>query len=206
MTQGLRETRITFASGDLTLVGALHEGDGNLGALVLHPHPLYGGDMRNHVVGALCETLAGAGATTLRFDFRGAGESDGSFDNGRGERDDVLAAGEYLRGVSQAPLVLAGYSFGAMMAYAAAPTLGPAALILVSPPPAGQPSNETYGGPTLAITGEQDAIAPPRVLEEIAAETRAVVPGVDHGWWPGLNELQQAVAAFVGAQFPASAG
>jgi len=91
------ERPFAFESGGLQLEGMLHEGDGGLAAVVLHPHPLYGGDMDNHVVLALRGTLAGAGATTLRFNFRGAGRSQGEHDGGRGEATDARAAIDELR-------------------------------------------------------------------------------------------------------------
>jgi alpha/beta superfamily hydrolase len=195
------EEPLETISDGLRLEGRLRAGTGETVAVVLHPHPSYGGDMDNHVVMALCETLAGAGATTLRFNFRGAGRSEGAFEGGAGELNDALAAVALLREERpDAPLVVAGYSFGAAIAARLAADVAPAALILVSPPvgmmqlPALEPSM-----PALLISGTADHIAPAATLEPLASAKHRVVgvPGVDHGWWPGIDELNNAVAAFI---------
>src|SRR5438093_5275897 len=93
------------------------------GVVVCHPHPMYGGDMHNNVVDAVCETAVTEGIAALRFNFRGIGASEGRYDNGVGEQDDVRAALAYLRElpeVDSARVALAGYSFGAAVALQAA--------------------------------------------------------------------------------------
>lgn len=83
-------------------------------AVVCHPHPLFGGTMHNKVVFQLAKTLHQAGAPVLRFNFRGAGLSEGSHDKGRGETGDVEAALDFL--AAEFPgksILLAGFSFGA---------------------------------------------------------------------------------------------
>ncbi|MDE3109093.1 MAG: alpha/beta hydrolase, partial [Acidobacteriota bacterium] len=82
-------------------------------ALVCHPHPLFGGTMHNKVVYQAAKALHECGAPVLRFNFRGAGLSEGVHDQGRGERDDVRAALDYLAAEFPAlPILLAGFSFG----------------------------------------------------------------------------------------------
>jgi len=82
-------------------------------ALVCHPHPLFGGTMHNKVVYQAAKALHRSGAPVLRFNFRGAGLSEGVHDEGRGERDDVRAALDYLAGEFPGlPILLAGFSFG----------------------------------------------------------------------------------------------
>ena len=87
-------------------------------ALVAHPHPLFGGTMDNKVAQTLARTLVQLGYTTYRSNFRGVGETAGTHDNGIGEQDDLLALIAYMRaqaeqaGHADAPLVLAGFSFG----------------------------------------------------------------------------------------------
>lgn len=202
------ERAFTIESDGLRLEGALHEGGGDLLALVLHPHPQYGGDMHNHVVTAVCGALAEGGATTLRFNFRGTGRSEGAFDSGRGEADDARAAVAAMRALRpDARLLIAGYSFGAMIAATVATDVRADALVLISPPlgmmqtPAIDPELRT-----LLITGERDQIAPPDALRALDAPNRTIVvaPGVDHGWWPGLDELTAAVTAFSAAALPAA--
>ena len=129
------ERAFTIESDGLLLEGALREGGSDLLALVLHPHPQYGGDMHNHVVTAVCGALAESGATTLRFNFRGTGRNEGAFDSGRGEANDARAAVDALRALRpDGRLLLAGYSFGAMIAATVATDVRPDALVLISPP------------------------------------------------------------------------
>ena len=86
-------------------------------AVLAHPHPLYGGTLENPVVFHADRALHRTGVTTLRFNFRGVGKSDGLHDEGRGEVRDVGAALSWLRGLAPgAPLLLVGYSFGAWCA------------------------------------------------------------------------------------------
>lgn len=82
-------------------------------AVLAHPHPLYGGTLHNPVIFHADRELHRAGLTTLRFNFRGVGGSEGAHDEGRGEVDDLAAAASWLRGLAtRLPLVLVGYSFG----------------------------------------------------------------------------------------------
>jgi alpha/beta superfamily hydrolase len=198
----LDERNVTIESGGLRLEGRLHAGSAALAALVLHPHPQYGGDMDNHVVIALCEEFAALGATVLRFNTRGAGRSEGVFDYGRGERDDTRAALALLRhrAAPGASLILAGYSFGAMIAAAVSDDARAGAIVLVSPP-AGAPLPLPDAPPALLITGERDSVAPPAALSAFAAPGRTIVTvaGADHGWWPGVDDLRAHVRSFAQA-------
>ncbi len=196
------EQRVTFESDGLILEGMLLDGqdDGAL-AVVMHPHPLYGGDLDSAVVMELCAALRAAGATTLRFNFRGAGRSQGAFDGGRGERDDALAAAALLRERRPAaPVIVAGYSFGATIAAAVAAELAPRALVLVSPPVARMELPPLPEGlATLLIAGDRDPYAPPDRMAAATGSTVVVVPGVDHFWSGGMSALNAEVAAFVRA-------
>ncbi len=104
--------------------------------LICHPHPLYGGAMTNKVVYTLASTAGKAGLLTLRFNFRGVGKSVGQHDEGRGETMDVQWLAAELRALlpDNAPLLLAGFSFGAFVALQAAAQVQPAALMQVAPP------------------------------------------------------------------------
>jgi alpha/beta superfamily hydrolase len=84
-----------------------------LAAVVCHPHPLFGGTMHNKVVYQVAKSLDVLGIPVLRFNFRGAGLSEGEHDRGRGEQGDVRAALDFLsEEFSSAPLLVAGFSFG----------------------------------------------------------------------------------------------
>jgi hypothetical protein len=198
---------ITFPSGDLTLEGVFHRPPAAPypAAVVCHPHPQFGGDMHNSVVTAVCHALAESGIAALRFNFRGAGGSQGRFDDGVGERDDVLAALAYLRaleGVDPAKVGLVGYSFGAAVSLLAADEQV-AALVGISPPSIGS-SVPTLAirCPTLLIAGDRDDVAPMGWLTTLAAVIGShcrveVVPGADHFWWGHAEKLAHTVAGFL---------
>jgi alpha/beta superfamily hydrolase len=157
--------------------------------------------MHNHVVLAACEAFAGAGATTLRFNFRGTGRSEGAFDNGRGEADDAGAAIGAARELgSGAQVVLVGYSFGAAIAATIAAESELRGLVLVSPPVAFMPLPRLQDGlETLVIAGGLDEIAPSEAVLALASASRrvVVVAGVGHTWWPGLEQLSLELSNFV---------
>jgi len=91
-------------------------------SVICHPHPLYGGTMDNNVVTAVAQTLRETGHSTLRFNFRGVGESEGRHGGGTDEVEDVRAAIEFVRQQAEgddALVVLAGYSFGSWVAASA---------------------------------------------------------------------------------------
>src|SRR5437764_5759533 len=102
-------------SDDLTLEGELCVPEEPWAAAVLaHPHPQFGGNMRSIVIGALFAALPSAGVAALRFNFRGVERSEGTFDDGRGERRDLVAAIDVLHPITEGlPFLLAGWSFGA---------------------------------------------------------------------------------------------
>ena len=106
--------RVTIES-DYPLEGILHKKTPNAGAIICHPHSLYGGDMNNSVVGAMEQGFSSQGYSTLIFNFRGVGHSKGEYDEGDGEVRDVLAALQFLNNhlKDNAQIMLAGYSFGA---------------------------------------------------------------------------------------------
>lgn len=104
------------------------------GMVVCHPHPLKGGNMDNKVAYTLAGCAAKSGLMALRFNFRGAGKSEGSHDCGRGEADDLAWLAQQLRREVPGRLVLAGFSFGAFVSLSAAQQVQPDALISIAPP------------------------------------------------------------------------
>ncbi len=197
----LEERPLTITNSDVRLEAAIHDGDGALAAVVLHPDRRYGGDMDNHVVTAVAAALAARGATTLRFNFRGTGGSTGSYDGGNGEASDARAAVAAAREAApEAKLVLAGYSFGAMIAAAIAGEVTPAALVLVSPPVSINALPERDPRlPTLVVAGDRDQIAPAAAILAMAATNcqAVIVPGVGHAWWPGVTLLAHELNGFL---------
>ena len=90
------EIEISFLSETYEIEGLLEKKSPEQGVIITHPHPLYGGDMYNPVVDTLVTAYQQKGYTTLRFNFRGTGSSQGYFDDGKGEQQDVRAAFSYF--------------------------------------------------------------------------------------------------------------
>lgn len=162
------DTLLSFECDNVQLNGILHtpEGQGPFpGVAVCHPHPLYGGDMNNNVVMAICQGLLAKGIAAFRFDFRGSGNSAGKHDSGIGEQRDVIAALETLTShphIDVDHTGLAGYSFGASMALLVAPT-NPTVqgLAAVAPPLTnlGSPGILAFPQPKLILAGDRDSFA-----------------------------------------------
>lgn len=104
-------------------------------AVVCHPHPLHGGSMANKVVHVVAKTFAELGIPALRFNFRGVGHSQGCFDYGRGEVEDLLAVCQWVKQhYPDSPLWLAGFSFGSYVAFQAHRQVEAERLLLIAPP------------------------------------------------------------------------
>ena len=204
---------VEIASGELTLAGVLHtpEGDAPFPAVVVcHPHPRMGGDMTSNVVLAAVEGLVERGIAALRFNFRGSGASEGSHDDGRGERDDVRAALRFAGALDELDagrVGLAGYSFGAGMAAAVASDDLPALALIAMPlSMAGGDDSPltTYGNPLLLMAGDMDEYCEAGALAELAGtlgdhvETQ-VVEGVDHFWVGHESTVRSSVGEFFAA-------
>ncbi len=203
---------VTFPCGDITLQGLLHLPDGDPrsqlagpfpGVVVCHPHPQYGGDMYNNVVGALVRAALEDGFAALRFNFRGVGESEGAHAAGHAEPHDVKAACALLAAqpeIDSSRIALAGYSFGAAMALLASADVAPSGLALVSLPTiAGEVSPPDGDFPLLLVSGDRDEYSDTAALARLAEATggRArleVIPGVDH-FWAGSDDRLTATAA-----------
>jgi len=196
------EEDIYFTSGGLRLAGALGRTAGGKGVIIAHPHPLYGGNMDNPVVLAIQQAYLQQGFTTLRFNFRGVGASEGRFDNGVGERADVQAALAWAAGLGLTDIDLAGYSFGAWVN--AGITAGCRRMVMVSPPLAFM----DFGPPvaieclSLIVTGGRDEIAPPHMIDRCRtrwnpAAAFEVIPGADHFYTGFLKTLADIVAAYI---------
>jgi alpha/beta superfamily hydrolase len=199
------EEKIRFTAGRLTLEGLFSRGAGRRGAVITHPHPLYGGEMRNPVVECLQMVYRARGFTTLRFNFRGVGNSEGVYADGTGELDDVLAAADYLSGLGISGLDLAGYSFGAWV-NAKVPS-GRTEIrrsIMVSPPVAFVDFSPIHRIPTLSlvVTGSRDEIAPAAEIVPMLGSWNPeaafeIIEGADHFFWGHLDALQEVLEQHV---------
>ena len=165
-------------------------------ALIAHPHPLFGGTLDNKVVQTLARAFVELGYEAWRPNFRGVGQSEGSFDEGRGEEQDLLAVHQALL---PSPVVLAGFSFGAAMQAKVAARVQAVRLVLVG---VAVTSFEVPSVPagTLVIHGENDeTIALAAVLDWARPQELPVVlvPGADHFFHRKLQVLRGIVAANV---------
>ncbi|OGF17964.1 MAG: hypothetical protein A2W00_12600 [Candidatus Eisenbacteria bacterium RBG_16_71_46] len=186
-----------------------------LAALICHPHPRYGGTMHNKVVHRCATVLHGLGAAVLRFNFRGAGRSEGTFDRGAGELEDARAAFGWLRARHpRARLWVAGFSFGSWIAArlaAAEPAVG--RLVLIAPPvgASGFGFLKSVAVPKLVVQGTRDDVCPLAALEaEFPAwaepKTLVRIEGATHFFDRRLRDLGAALtAALAGAARDASA-
>jgi len=184
-------------------------------ALVCHPHPVHGGTMHNKVVYHAAKALNGFGLPVLRFNFRGTGSSEGVHDHGRGERDDIRAALDWLEGEYSLPVIFAGFSFGAATGLkASCPDPRVVGLIALGLPLSVQERLYTYSylstctKPKLMISGDHDQFAPAANLDEIfkmAAEPKefVLVEGADHFFEGKLPIMRQAISAWLPRHFPA---
>ena len=184
-------------------------------ALVCHPHPLFGGTLHNKVVFHAMKALNGFGFPVLRFNFRGAGLSQGEHAHGVGELDDVRAALDWLEREFPRPIVFAGFSFGAAVGLRAAhnddrvDTLIALGLPAI-PVPSTAGEARTYNfeflrtsvKPKLFVSGSRDQFAPPGSLEALVAtfadpKKLVRIEAGDHFFEGRLKEMRTAIEAWV---------
>lgn len=170
-------------------------------AVICHPHPLHGGSLSNKIVHQLARTFTGMGAVSVRFNFRGVGESGGEYDDGRGELEDLFAVVAWAtQRWTGLPLWLGGFSFGGFIVIRAAAKLGPQRLVTVAPAVNYFPEH-TVDLPDidwLLIQGDGDDVVP---LSKVRAWERqlavppvlTIISGAGHFFHGRLNELKQAI-------------
>jgi alpha/beta superfamily hydrolase len=185
-------------------------------AVIAHPHPLYGGTMNNKVVHTLFKSFLELEFITVKFNFRGVEQSEGSLysgnDDGMGEVEDVVAVAEAVtaeyasRFDSSPPLCLAGFSFGGAIQIFAAQRLKPQQVVLVAPaverlsaPPLSFPQDTQDVrslSRVLIIHGDQDDVVPLKTVLDWAAPQElpiVVVPGAEHFFHRRLHILKRIV-------------
>ena len=213
----LRSVDLTGPAGRLEAL--LNEGapDAPFAALVCHPHPLGGGNLHNKVVYHAMKVLNDPewelGWPVLRFNFRGTGLSQGTYD-GEAEAGDVLAALDWLQNEYKRPLVVAGFSFGAAMALSACCDQGHpdvSALISLGLPIQAEGHQYRYPFlpachlPKLFLSGDRDQFAPATQLARVAATASdpkrlVLLPGADHFFTGHLEPMQQALTGWLKEQ------
>ena len=180
-------------------------------ALVLHPHPQFGGTMNNPLVYDLFHMFLGLGCTTVRFNFRGVGRSQGEFDSGIGELADAATALDWLQSNNPAAAQtwVAGYSFGAyigMQLLMRRPETD--GFISVSPPTNMYDFSFLAPCPAsgLILTGAADTVVPLVEVERVVSKLRTqkgividydVVEGASHFWMESLPEVETRVGNYL---------
>ena len=200
----IQQVAIPVSHGSLEGILQTGEDGAKLAAIVCHPHPLYGGTMHNKVVFHAAKAFGELGWPVLRFNFRGVGASTGTYGEGITEREDALAALDFL---GRERVVLAGFSFGSRVAL----TVGAGddravALCGIGVPAAsgGLEAVEDCAKPKLFVQGRRDEHGPPEVMQpwyDRLPEPKRLdwIEGADH-FLTGFEEpLKAAIISYFGA-------
>jgi uncharacterized protein len=193
-----------FIEGQAGALEAIVEDPATAGTrygVVCHPHPLFGGTMDNKVVTTVARALQGSGIPTVRFNFRGVGASAGGFDQGIGETADADAVASWAEerwpGRS---LVIAGFSFGAMVALRLAQQRLPRQLITIAPAIRHVDASATAvpNCPWLIVQGDADEVVDPAGVidwaDHLDPKPRLIVlPGAGHLFHGRLHDVRDAV-------------
>ena len=199
----IAEKQTFFVAGETRIEGLISLCPGEKGVVVSHPHPLYGGNMYNGVVESVVRVYHGAGYSTLRFNFRGTGNSEGDYEHGEREQEDVKGALRYLSDQGFSVIDLVGYSFGAWVnALAEPPADACRRMIMVSPPVAFTDFSSVGALPRLGlvVTGGEDEIAPAEEVQNAlpvwnSSARFEVIPGTDHFYSGALDRLEAVLDA-----------
>ncbi len=198
------------------LEALLNEGDAHAAyaALVCHPHPVYGGTLHNKVVFHTMKALNHFGFPVLRFNFRGAGLSEGEHDHGRGELDEVRAALAWLDREFHLPMVFAGFSFGAVVGLQVACTDPRVKACIGLGLPISPIDDRGYSfdflqecsKPKLFVSGSRDPYAPrpelERLIESLPGPRQLrIIENADHFFAGRLREMRDTVEDWMRYQF-----
>lgn len=201
-------------SGPIDVALDLPSGDAVGTAVVAHPHPLFGGTRDNKVALTIARAMVSLGYQTWRPNFRGVGASAGSFDDGRGETDDLLAVARHARAFAAGQgvpdrLVLAGFSFGSYVQTHVAARLAtegvPAERLVLAGTAASRWEVLPVPADTLVIHGEIDDVVPLSAVLDWArpqALPVVVLPGADHFFNRQLVPLKAIILRAWGAAVP----
>ena len=202
--RGEARSLVAGPAGALEVALNAPEGQARGIALIAHPHPLQGGTLDNKVAQTLAKTFAALGYVSVRFNFRGAGRSAGTFDDGEGETNDALAALAHGRrefpAFAQAPPVLAGFSFGTYVQSRVAKSVAPERVVLVGPA-VQRFAADGLAQDTIVIHGEEDDVV---ALADVLAWARPrqlpviVFPGCGHFFHGRLPQLQRTISGMWG--------
>jgi alpha/beta superfamily hydrolase len=185
---GRSEILVRGPAGDLECLCDVPEAELALPATIVicHPHPQHGGTMHNKVVTIVERAMRELGLRTIRFNFRGVGASEGEFDDGYGESDDLFAITEWVRKTRpNDDLWLAGFSFGAYVSLRVAQNLKLGQLVSIAPAVNryGFRDLDHPGCPWLIVQGDEDETVP---FEEVLDWAGSIEPP------PELVVMEQA--------------
>ncbi|MAF95321.1 MAG: alpha/beta hydrolase [Rhodospirillaceae bacterium] len=176
-------------------------------ALLLHPHPQYGGTMNNKVIFSLYQNFMRRGFSSLRFNFRGVGRSQGQFDNGQGELSDAASALDWMqsRNPNTSTCWIAGFSFGAWVAMQLMMRRPEISGFISIAPPASQ-HDFSFLAPCPAsgmiIHGDKDEVVPQSSVDKLAQKLQKqknikidyrIIEGSDHFFMDHLEPLNEHV-------------
>jgi alpha/beta superfamily hydrolase len=201
---------MTFMAGPAgRLEAAIDEGTGRprAAAVLASPDPQLGGTFQDKVLFSAARGLARLGCATLRFNYRGVGLSDGTWDGGRGEQDDYRAALDWAgTRWPGTPLWAVGYSFGSWIALRAGAVDPRVALLVGIAPPVDSydyAPAAASGKPVFLVHGSLDAVAPSKSVQRFygsLAEPReiVVIDGADHAFDGHVSEVGEALEDLLG--------
>jgi len=167
-------------------------------ALVAHPHPLYGGTLDNKVAQILAKTMVELGYVAVRPNFRGVGQSEGAHDEGNGETDDLVSVVHAVRArfaLVDAPLVLAGFSFGSLVVSRVALRLTASRMVFVGTAVT-RGRVEPVPEDSIVIHGEKDDVVPLDLVLRWAEPQDlpvVVIPGADHFFHRRLHIIRNII-------------
>ena len=201
----MKEERVFIQAGKMKIEGLLDSAPGEQAVIVTHPHPLYGGNMNNSVVTAVLEAYRSRGYTTLRFNFRGVGQSEGNYDEGIGEQADVRAGLLYLNGLGKSSIDLAGYSFGAWVNAMGLESFEHTRRMIMVSPPVNFIDFSFLGYSSkiqLVIAGSEDDIAPPGMIKGMIHAWNPevhfnIIQGADHFYAGKTDEIVRIIQNFL---------
>ena len=200
--------KINFRSGNLRLEGILSFPQGKSpfpAIIVCHPHPLYGGNMDNYIVEAVCAQAEAQGLAWLKFNFRGVGLSEGNFAHGLGEKEDARAAVTYLinhESIDAQRIGICGYSFGSLVAFQLA-TEEPKIKVVAGISPFIEPPSllDNCPKPKLFVCGTEDEFIAADNLRALVSkfpEPKELVffPKANHFWNVYVDQMAHKVSEF----------
>jgi alpha/beta superfamily hydrolase len=202
----MNEETVFFGSGELSIEGLYAPVKGTKGVVITHPHSQMGGSMRNNVVEAMVSAFYEHGYSTLRFNFRGVGQSKGTFDDGVGEQEDVKGAIAFLKEKGFDDITLAGYSFGAWVNSRVLAGFDDLTdVVMVSPPIDFVKFDFSHltGRCGLVICGDRDQFCPIPSLEGIIQELESrleIVNGADHFYFGREQGIIDYLSDYLGDQ------